>query len=151
MVRATAWCIPAQRNSENDQHDDAGHYSYVERIRENISHGSPGMPTHPFTAHLQCAAEQLACNVAPLPLVSMRYVFAEMCELLHIQHHHYCYGSRWQSSSRLGSANKGSLSDTDAAPSHTAPLGAQRERIPGRMPGLQGGNIQRCLRGRRKL
>jgi hypothetical protein len=38
MVRATAWCIPAQRNSENDQHDDAGHYSYVERIRENISH-----------------------------------------------------------------------------------------------------------------
>jgi len=38
MVRATVWCIPAQRNSENDQHDDAEHYSYVERYRENISH-----------------------------------------------------------------------------------------------------------------
>jgi hypothetical protein len=42
MVRAAAWCTPAQRKTESDRHDDAGHYSYVERCRDHINHdGSP--------------------------------------------------------------------------------------------------------------
>jgi hypothetical protein len=37
-VRAAAWCIPAQRNTESDQHDDTGHYSHVERCCDHINH-----------------------------------------------------------------------------------------------------------------
>ena len=46
MVRAAAWCIPAYCKTESDQHDDAGHYSYVECYRDHIKHIKRSLSTN---------------------------------------------------------------------------------------------------------
>jgi|tagenome__1003787_1003787.scaffolds.fasta_scaffold19511475_1 hypothetical protein len=45
-VRVPAWRIMAERKTGSDEHDDPGHYCYVERCGDHINHNKRSLSTN---------------------------------------------------------------------------------------------------------